>query len=143
MHLFTLVVVIALFAGIFVCERKQTILGVFLPLVSLAWAAAILRFDYFIHRQGKFLRILEEHITLKSGAIPLWETWKYSSASEAYVIPIADIVICIVIIIPTTYLLFNLSFKFFEVNNIRGGKFYAWSVCLHTNKLVTEKLITY
>ncbi len=128
MHLFTLTVVIILFTGICVVERHQTILSVFLPLLTLAWGAAIVRFDFFVHRQAKFLRVLEAHIIEKSGSVPLWESWKFSSTSPAYIIPIADIIAFAVILVPTLYLLFNKSPKYFEANQIKGGKLYAWGV---------------
>jgi hypothetical protein len=128
MHIFTLVVVIALLIGVFLVEGRKTILSVFLPLLSLAWAAGMVRFDFFIHRQAAFLRVLETHISEKSGSTPLWETWKSSLTSTAFVIPIADLIVFAVIIIPTFYILFTSCAKFFESNNIKGGRLYVWSV---------------
>ena len=128
MHLFTLVAGIILLVGVFICEKYRTILSVFLLLLSLAWAAAILRFDFFIQRQGKFLRVFEANIMEKTGAIPLWESWKFSSGSASYIVPLADIIACAVIVVPTLYLLFNPSLKFFNTNNIKGGKLYAWGI---------------
>lgn len=128
MHIFTLVVAIVLLIGIFVVERRKTILSVFLPLLSLAWAAAIVRFDFFVHRQAAFLRVLEKHISEKSDSIPLWETWKSTLTSTAFVIPLADFIACAIIVVPTLFLLFNSSIEFFESKNIRGGNVYAWGV---------------
>lgn len=128
MHIFTVIVVIVLLIGVFIVERRKTILSVFLPLLSLAWAAAIVRFDFFIHRQTAFLRIIEIRISEKSGSIPLWETWRSTLKSTAFVVPIADSIAFAVIIAPTLYILFNSNVKFFESNNIKGGKLYAYTV---------------
>lgn len=128
MHIFTLIVGIVLLIGVFIVERRKTILSVFLPLLSLAWAAAIVRFDFFIQRQAAFLRVLEKNISEKSGSIPLWETWKSSLSSTAFVVPLADLIACAVIVVPTIYLLFNPTLEFFESKKLRGGNVYAWSI---------------
>ena len=130
MHFFTLVVTIVLLAGVYICERKESILSVFLPLLSLAWAAAILRFDFFIQRQGKFLRVFEGHLSERMNSLPLWESWKALSVSTAYIVPIADIVAFAVIVVPTLYLLFKPSRRYFENNNISGGKLYAGCISI-------------
>jgi hypothetical protein len=126
MHIFTLVVVVVLLMGVFIVERRKTILSVFLPLLSLAWAAAIVRFEFFVHRQAAFLRIIETRVSEITGTIPLWETWKSTLDSMAFVVPLADLIACAVIVVPTLYLLFNSSAEFFESKNIRGGNLYAW-----------------
>jgi hypothetical protein len=59
MHVTTLVVVILLFGGTWLIEDRKSIISVILPILSLAWAAAIVRFDFFIHRQAAYLRAVE------------------------------------------------------------------------------------
>src|SRR5437667_7915181 len=78
MHVTTLVVVILLLAGIWLAERRPTVLTVFLPLLSLAWAASVVRFDFLIQRQGAYLRTAESTLQSRGVAIPLWESWKSS-----------------------------------------------------------------
>src|SRR5262245_2202065 len=76
MHLTTIVVVIALLAGVWLTEQRESIISVLLPLLSLSWAASIVRFDYFIHRQSAYLRALEVFLRQDGMAVPLWEGWK-------------------------------------------------------------------
>ena len=58
MHWYSLIVAIVIIIGVRVIEARQTILSVCLPLLSIAWAAAMVRFDFFIHRQAAYLRYL-------------------------------------------------------------------------------------
>ena len=62
LHITTFAVMLVLLTGAFVTERRDTILSVLLPLVSLMWASATLRFDFFIHRQGAYLAQLEPRL---------------------------------------------------------------------------------
>lgn len=65
MHWFTLIVVVVLLVGVCIVENRRTVLSVFLPLLSIAWAASILRFDFFVHRQAAYLRALEASVLQK------------------------------------------------------------------------------
>jgi hypothetical protein len=128
MHWFTLAVVLALLAGVFVVEKRQTVLSVFLPLLSLAWAAAMVRFDFFIHRQAAYLRALEAQMQQGGVSMPLWETWKMSLRAASFVVPAADIIASAAIVVPTVYLLFGPARQVFITRKWRGAKLYAWLV---------------
>jgi hypothetical protein len=121
---FTLITAVSLIIGVVVVERLgNTVLSVFLPLLSLAWAASVVRFDFFIHRQAAYLRILETQAN-----IPMWETWKGSLRSTAFVIPFADIIATTAIVVPTIYLLFGPAKHYFKSRSWRGVNFYAFGV---------------
>lgn len=128
MHVTTLLVVIVLLFGTWLIEQRKSVLSVFLPLLSLAWAAAIVRFDFFIHRQGIYLRALEAHFRETGVSAPLWETWKASLRSTAFIVPIADFIALLVILLPTFYLLFGPAQEFFLMKQWRGRRAYAFMV---------------
>jgi len=131
MHWFSLIVAITLLAGILIVEmREKTILSVFLPLLSVAWAAAIVRFDFFIHRQAAYLRELESQIGQGTASYPLWETWKRTVRATPVVVPLADILASAVIVVPTIYLLFGPAQRFFDQSGWRGRKVYAWCISI-------------
>jgi hypothetical protein len=130
MHWFTIIVAITLLVGVWLAENKKTILSVFVPLLSLAWAASIVRFDFFIHRQAAYLRLLEWQLQEKGASGPLWETWKASSKSAAFVVPAADAIAVAVIVLPTVYLLFGPAQEFCQTKGWDWGRKYAWSVCI-------------
>jgi len=130
MHVTTLLVVVILLGGIWLIERRTSFLSVVLPLFSLAWAAAVVRFDYFIHRQGAYLRAVEARMQGAGISIPLWETWKSSLRLTSVVIPVADIIAIIVVLVPTIYLLFGPTQEFFVSKKWQGGKAYAWGVLI-------------
>jgi hypothetical protein len=117
-----------LLTGVFIVENRKTILSVFLPLLSLAWAAAMVRFDFFIHRQAAYLRIIEPQLQSRGVSIPLWESWKFSLRSTQFIVPIADLIAVAVIVIPTIYLLFVPAQQYFQSHQWKFGKFYAWIV---------------
>lgn len=96
--------------------------------MTLAWAAAMVRFDFFIHRQAAYLRALESKLSEQGMTVPLWETWKVSLRSTRFVIPIADLIAIMVIVIPTLYLLFGPAQQFFQHQQWKGGKVYAWAI---------------
>ena len=129
MHWISLVIVLTLLTGVWVVERtRPTILSVFLPLLSLTWAAAMVRFDFFIHRQAAYLRALEAQMSPGSASLPMWETWKSSLKATPFVVPLADMIACAVIVIPTTYLLFGPARQFFQLRQWKGEKIFAWGV---------------
>lgn len=130
MHWFTLAVAVLLLLGVLIAESRQTILSVFLPLLSLAWAAAMVRFDFFIHRQAAYLRAVEAQLQAGGVSVPLWESWKMSLRSTQYIVPIADVIACAVIVVPTIYLLFGPAQKFFQLRQWRWGNVYAWSISI-------------
>src|SRR5947209_1145318 len=71
----TLIVFLSLLVGTFICEARRTVLCVLLPLLSVAWAASVVRLDFFIHRIGIYLQPIEEKL-LQNTNIPSWESWK-------------------------------------------------------------------
>lgn len=128
MHVTTLLVVLILLGGIWLSEKRKSIVSVFLPLLSLAWAASIVRFDYFIHRQGAYLRVVEARLQQSGVSIPLWETWKSSLSSTAIVMPIADFMAILVVVVPTIYLLLSPAQDYLSEKNWRGRRVYAWGI---------------
>ena len=130
MHVVTLAVAVILIAGVWVVEARPTVLSVLLPFLSLAWAAAILRFDYFIHRQGAYLRALESHLTATGTSYPLWEIWKGSRRSTMFVLPALDFVGCTVIVIPTLYLLLGPAREYFKAHQWPGASAFAYSMTI-------------
>jgi type IV secretory pathway VirB2 component (pilin) len=128
MHWYSIIIAIVLLVGIAFVENRKTILSVFLPLLTLAWAAAMVRFDFFIHRQAAYLRVVESKLSEQGMTVPMWETWKQSLRSTRFVIPIADVIAIMVIVIPTIYLLFGPAQQFFQHRQWRGRKVYAWTI---------------
>lgn len=128
MHWFTVVVALTLLAGVWIVEQRKTILSMFIPLLSLAWAASMVRLDFFIHRQAAYLRAFESQLQEKGASLPLWETWKTASRSTPFVVPVLDVVAVSVIVIPTFYLLFGPAQEFCRSNGWRWSRIYAWSV---------------
>ena len=127
-HVTTWIVVLMLLVGTWIVEKRKTILSVILPLLSLSWAAAMVRFDFFIHRQGAYLRLLEARMQEQGISIPLYESWKYSLQSTKFVVPITDLIAIWIITVPTLYLLSGPLQEYFLQNQWRGGKLYAWGV---------------
>jgi hypothetical protein len=128
LHVYTITVAIVLLIGIAYIENRNTILSVFLPLLSLAWAAAVVRFDFFIHRQAIYLRTFESQLLSKGSSVPMWETWKSSVRATQFIIPTADLIGLTVIVIPTICILFGPAQQFFRHRHWKCGKLYAWSV---------------
>jgi hypothetical protein len=129
MHWFTMLVALAVLGGVWLIEKRETVLAVFIPLLSLSWAAAIVRFDFFIQRQGAYLRTLESQMQDGFPA-PMWETWKMSLSATRFVVPTADIIASAVIVLPTIYLLFGPCQRYFKVKEWRMSKLYAWALSL-------------
>jgi type IV secretory pathway VirB2 component (pilin) len=130
MHVTTLIVVTLLLGGCWLAENRKSVISIFLPLLSLAWAAAIVRFDFFIHRQAAYLRAVEARLQDLGVSVPLWEIWKSSLRSTSVVMPIADFIAILVIVIPTIYLLFGPARDYFILKKWRGGGAYAWGVLI-------------
>ncbi|MGI8837485.1 MAG: hypothetical protein ACR2H4_12735 [Pyrinomonadaceae bacterium] len=130
MHWFSIIVAITLMIGVWFVENRKTIISVFLPLLSLAWAASMVRFDFFIHRQAAYLRLLESQLLEKGTSGPLWETWKASSKSTPFVVPALDVIAVGVIVIPTLYLLFGPAQELCQTKGWGWARIYAWSVSM-------------
>ena len=128
MHWITFLVAVSLLIGCRVVEGRKTIICVFLPLISLAWAAAILRFDFFIHRQAAYLRAFEIQMQKSGFAFPLWETWKLEHRNGIFIVPFADLIIFLLIIIPTAFILFNYTQQYFSEKQWKYGKVYVWTI---------------
>jgi type IV secretory pathway VirB2 component (pilin) len=135
-HVTTLVVVILLLAGVWLVEQRKSVVSVLLPLLSLAWAAAIVRFDFFIHRQAAYLRAVEAHLRESNPSMPLWETWKSSLRSTSIVVPITDFIAILIILLPTIYLLFGPARDYFALKKWRGAKVYVWGVLIVLGLLI-------
>lgn len=130
MHFLTFMVIVILLIGLWIAERRTTILSVFLPLLAISWAAAILRFDFFIHRQGAYLRRVEASLIESGFAIPLWEHWKASLYSTKAVVPLADVFIILSVIGPAIYLLFGPARVTFSERAWRFYGLYSWSTLI-------------
>lgn len=128
MHWYSIIVAVVLLTGVAFVETRKTILSVFLPLLTLSWAAAILRFDFFIHRQAAYLRAVEAKLSERGIAIPLWESWKKPLRSTLFVMPVADVIAVTVIVVATVYLLFGPAQEYFRLRQWRGGRIYSWAV---------------
>ena len=132
MHLTTVVVVISLLIGVWLSEYRESMISVFLPLLSVSWAAAMVRFDFFIHRQAAYLRAVEDSLRQNGLTVPLWESWKSALRSTAVVIPIADVFATLIIVVVTAYLLFGPSCKVFKSRAWPAHRLYSWSILLST-----------
>lgn len=130
MHWFSLIIMIIILAGVSVIENRKTILSVFLPLLTVAWAASMVRFDFFIHRQNAYLRAVESELRSKGTVIPLWDSWKQQLTATPFVVPMMDIFICLAIVVPTLYILFVPAQKYFQDSGWKGTKIYAWGISL-------------
>jgi hypothetical protein len=136
MHVTTIIVVIALLVGVWVSEKQDSIISVLLPLLSLSWAAAMVRFDLFIHRQAAYLRALEASLHESGLAVPLWEGWKASLKSTRVVIPIADVFVTLIVVLITCYLLFGPAKRFFDSRHWPAHRLYSWFILLSTISLL-------
>ena len=136
MHLTTIVVVIMLLTGVWLCERRESVVSVLLPLLSLSWAAAMVRFDFFIHRQAAYLRAVEGTLRESGVITPLWETWKYSLRSTRVMMPIADVFAVLIVLAPTAYLLFGPARQVFKQRDWPAQRAYCWGVLLLTVGLI-------
>ena len=131
MHVTTIFVVFVLLAGVWLIERRSSILSLLLPLLSLAWAAAMVRFDFFIHRQAAYLRMLETSLQKRVGTdVPFWELTKAQFQSTRYVVPTADTLGMLIILVTTIYLLFESCKSLFKERQWHGHLVYAWTVLL-------------
>lgn len=129
MHWLSIVVVIALFAGVAFCEARTTVLSVLLSLLGIAWAAATLRFDFLIHRQGAYLRQLESaHV--QQGASMMWETWKQEHRSQNLALPILDLLAALPIVAATAYLACRSARLYLTKCSIPGARAYPWVVMI-------------
>lgn len=130
MHWFSLIVLLSLLAGALIVEKRDSILSVFLPLVSIAWAASMLRFDFFIHRQNAYLRHIEPELQKSALPFPIWESWKNSLRATKVIVPVADIAVFLVIGVITCYLLFGPAKIYFNNRGWKRHRFYAWGIVL-------------
>lgn len=140
MHVTTLLVVILLLVGTWLNEGKRSVISVIAPLLTLAWVAAIVRFDFFIHRQAAYLRVLEARMRESGVATPLWETWKSSLRSTSIIVPVTDFIAILVVIVPTIYLLFGPAQEYFAVKGWPGGKAYKWGIIIAVGFLLGSLL---
>jgi|ERR1035437_5463996 hypothetical protein len=129
MHWVSIVVVIALLAGVMFCEARTTVLSVLLPLLGVGWAAATLRFDFLIHRQGAYLQQLESALTQQGGPM-MWETWKQAHRAQNIALPILDMLVALPIVAATAYLACRPATQYLTKNNIPGARAYPWVIII-------------
>lgn len=132
MHLTTILVAVTLLVGVWLSERRESMVSVLLPLLSLSWAAAIVRFDFLIHRQAAYLRVLEGALHQSGVSVPLWETWKASLRSARVVIPVADLLALLIVLTPTAYLLFGPAREVFKTRGWPAHQLYSWVILVST-----------
>ena len=125
-------VAITLLTGVWLSEKRESIISVLLPLLSVSWAAAMVRFDFFIHRQAAYLRAVEASLSKSGFPVPLWETWKISLQSTRLVVPIADVFATLIVLVTTAYLLFGPAKSVFNSRRWPAHRAYAWSILLAT-----------
>lgn len=130
LNLITFFVAVCLLTGCKLIENRKTVLRVFLPLISLAWAAAVVRFDFLIHRQGIYLMEVESRMRQGGTNFPLWETWKAERTFGTFLIPLTDLLIFPLIIIPTAFIIFNYTQPYFVENQWKFGRAYAWGILI-------------
>ncbi len=127
MHWVSLAVAITLLAGTAFCESRTTALSVLLPLLGVAWAAATVRFDFLIHRQGAYLQHLEATLT-QQGVPILWETWKQQQHAQKIALPILDLIASIPIIAASAHLAFRPATQYLAKNAFPGARAYSWVI---------------
>jgi hypothetical protein len=62
----------------------------------------------------------------------LWETWKAEHSPGVFIVPLADVVIFLLIVIPTAYILFNYTQQYFVERHWIFGKAYTWTILIST-----------
>ena len=129
MHWVSLAIAITLLTGTAYCETRTSVLSALLPLLGVAWAAATLRFDFLIHRQGAYLQHLETTLTQQGGPI-LWETWKQQHHAQNIALPILDLIASIPIIAATAYLAFRPATQYLTRNAVPGARAYPWAIII-------------
>jgi hypothetical protein len=126
LHATTLAVFLILLTGAAFIERRQTILSALLPLTSVLWAAAVVRFDFFIHRQGAYLSTVEHKLLAESG-LPGWESWKNVLPGTRTLVPAADVIASLVMVAITANIAFGPCRRYFRDRGWSGGTIYAAS----------------
>lgn len=129
LHWLSLIVLLSLLVGAFICEARRTVLCMLLPLLSVAWAASVVRLDFFIHRIGAYLQPIEERL-LQNTNIPSWESWKSNLIATKTLVPVADIFIFISIIAVTAFVLRGPTRAYFEERRWRGAGWYSAAVLI-------------
>jgi hypothetical protein len=128
MHAVTLVAVIVLLGGVWLAERRRTVLSVFLPLFAVTWAASMLRFEFFIQRQGAFLRDYERYLVRVEHAGPTWELWKAGFTPTQVVVPLADVFTFVGILAPALYLAFVPGRSFLADRTPALARIFPWAI---------------
>jgi hypothetical protein len=127
-HVVTLVAFGSLLAGAAWTETRHSVVSVLLPLLSVAWAASVVRFDYFIHRQGAYLRALEAEFQSAGPGMPLWETWKAALGPARMIVAAMDVVVFGCIVAVTAYLSFGPAREYLRVQGWHGAAWYPWVI---------------
>ncbi len=130
MHWFTIIVIVILLAGAWALENRSSVLGVLLPIFALSWAAAMVRFDFFIHRQGTYLRVLERELASNGVMFPLWETWKGSRVSTNFVVPVLDVFASLVVFAAAAYIAFGPARSYLIMRRLPGAVLFPWAVVI-------------
>jgi hypothetical protein len=133
MHATSLVVLIILLVGLAYVERHSSVLSVLLPIVSVSWAAAMVRFDYFIHRQGVYLAHVEH-----SAGLFGWESWRASLVATPVLVPLMDALVAMAYVLPTIWIAFKPSRTYLRANGVGWATAYAWLVSVLTVLLLAS-----
>ena len=125
MHVTTLVVLCIILTITAYVERRQSALSVLMPLVTVSWAAAMVRFDYLIHRQGAYVSFVERTTGTQG-----WETWRTGLTATVYVMPFLDALSVLAIVAPTVFVLFGPAKRWCDEQASRFGALYRWIVLI-------------
>jgi hypothetical protein len=129
MHWLTVITLVVLLAGLAFCEHRRTGLSVALPLISVGWAASVVRLDFFIQRIGAYLLPIERRL-LDNTDIPPWETWKNGLPATKIIVPVADMVLFSTIFVATALILFGPTRSYFKDREWRGFNSYSISILI-------------
>ena len=125
MHVTTLIVLSLFLAITAYVEYRKSILSVMMPLIAVSWAAAMVRFDYLIHRQGAYIAFVE-HATGAQG----WETWRKGLMATAYVMPLLDGLSVLAIVALTGFVAFGPATQYLRARGSVWANSYRWIVMI-------------
>jgi hypothetical protein len=125
MHAVSVVVILALLFGTWLVERRSTVLSVLLPFLAITWAAGMLRFEFFIQRQGAYLRAFERQA---DPGYATWELWKAGFTPTKIVVPLADVFTVSVVFVTTAYLVFGPARYYLRDRNPGLARVFPWLV---------------
>lgn len=131
LHWFSFIILVLLLLGYTICDKRSSVLSVTLPLLTLAWAASVFRFDVFIHRTGSYLKTIEAQLPGMVG-IEGWEHWKAAHPNGSYLIGFTDLIVFAVIMALTGMILKGPCREYFVVKGWGNYLVYAAAIILLT-----------